>query len=116
MSLSTTCEPIKPHPPVTATRTCSPCCAISDRAHVKHDKLLRHRTRGSGAPQVCPGWAGQAGADGCVHVLWVTGGLPGTYRIWDTPVRARGTVGARVAATPLLNVPGPPAVVTTPHA
>lgn len=56
------------------------------------------------------------GQDGVLHVLWLTGGSPGTYRIWDTPVRARGTVGARVAATPLLNAPGEPADVATPHA
>lgn len=55
------------------------------------------------------------GRDGVLHVLWLTGGAVGAYRIWDTPVRARGTVGARVPATPLLHAPGPPAVVTTPH-
>lgn len=55
------------------------------------------------------------GRDGVLHVLWVTGSLPGHYRIWDTAVSARGTVRARVAVTPLLNFPGTPDIVATPH-
>lgn len=56
------------------------------------------------------------GRDGVLHVLWRTGGLPGTWRIWDTPVRAQGTVGTKVAATPRLNVPNAPDIVATPQA
>lgn len=55
------------------------------------------------------------GRDGVLHAVWLTSGGSGHYRIWDTPVRARGTVGATVAVTPLLNFPNPPDAVTTPH-